>query len=406
MTLFEALRLATESLSSRLIRTLLTVLGIAIAVHSLVVTVSVVQGLNHFVGERLANFGPGVFVVSRFGLITSAREWIERQKRPLLTIDDFEALRRGLTMAKDVGAASLKEGKVKAGKEHLNGATIRGVTPNMVDIKTEPVAAGRYIASHDMDHRSPVCFIGYDIAMGLFNDPRPLGRTLVVDGMELVVVGVAAPMGSFFGDPQDDFVYMPLTTYMKLNGRFNSSLSIYVQSHSPGQVERATDEARLVMRARHHLAYEKPDDFGLLDSGSILGLWTRLTEAIRFVSGVVSVVFLLVGGVVVMNIMLASVTERTREIGIRKSLGARRRDVMLQFLVEAVALTASGGMAGILLAVAVLHLLSRFLPDEVSLSLGAAVVAMVSSSAVGLFFGLYPARRAAMLDPIQALRWE
>ena len=269
----------------------------------------------------------------------------------------------------------------------------------------EEVATGRYITDIDNEHRDMVCMIGADVADKLFANTDPIGKILTVDGQEFQVVGVAKRIGNTLGQSQDNFVYIPIQTWLKIYGH-NTSLHINVQTRGPEWLDRTKEEARALMRARRHLAPNDEDNFGILASDSLMGLWQNLTGTLA--SGMVGLVsiFLVIGGVVIMNVMLASVTERTREIGIRKSLGAKRRDILLQFMVESTVMAMVGGAIGVLIAWILAVIVRSTTPVPMAVPITAVILAIGISSAVGMFFGVYPARKAAKLDPIEALRFE
>ncbi|MFQ5664117.1 MAG: ABC transporter permease [Terriglobia bacterium] len=406
----EPVTIALQTLRAHKLRSFLTLLGVIIAVAALIVVVSFVEGMNAYIAERLANFGAHTFYITRYGLITNAKDFLEaRRRNKKLTLEDYEYLRERLTLAEEVGALDGRRTDVRAGNESLEDVGVRGVTPNMVDIFREEVAAGRYITVGDYQRRALVAFVGTDVTERLFPQVDPLGKRLSIAGLPFEIVGVAKKVGTVFGQSRDNFVNVPLTTYLKIWGPGppdDSGLTVGVKYSSPAVREQAKDQARVLLRVRRHQKYDEKDTFGLIESRSVTDLWNQIFGTLsQAVVGIVSV-FLVVGGIVIMNIMLASVTERTREIGIRKSLGARRRDILLQFLVEASVLAGVGGVSGVLLALALTQAVAATTSLPMRTPLSAIVLAVGVSTAVGLFFGVYPAQKAARYDPVIALRAE
>lgn len=400
--------IALRALQSHKLRSFLTLLGVIIAVTTLIGVVSIIEGMDRYIAERVANFGTNVFYVTRFPIITNAKDFLEASRRnKLISVEDYEYLRDHLTLAEEVGALEFRRKDVRAGNQVIEDGSIRGATPNMINIGTEKVAAGRYLTEADYQRRALVAFVGNDIVERLFPAVDPLGKSVWIDGLPFEVVGVADKVGSVFGQSQDNFVHLPLTTHLKLWGTLGATdLDIGVKCSSPAVMEQTKDQARALMRARRRLKYDEKDNFGIIAPQSLTDLWKQLTGGIAAAAVGLTSVFLVVGGIVIMNIMLASVTERTREIGIRKSLGARRRDILLQFLVESAVLSAVGGLLGVLAALGLTQLVAATTPVPMSTPLGAVVLAVAVSTAVGLFFGIYPARKAARLDPVNALRAE
>jgi len=406
ITLTETLRLALESLRVHKLRSFLTLLGVILAVTTLVAVMSVVAGLNLYVADRVANLGANAYVIDRFGIITSEDQWIKAQKRPLLGQDDLVRLRGTMTLATKIAGEENTTSDIRAGNDLLEDSNILGVSPEYAEIRILNVAAGRALTEADELHRSSVCFLGADVAKKFFSNVDPIGKTIRAGTHSYEVVGVAEAIGSAFGQSQDNFVIIPLGTYLKEWHTQSSSMTLFVQAPNAELIQASEDEARMLLRAWRHLPYSTADNFGILGSDSIMALWKELTGNLAFMATALVSVFLVVGGIVIMNIMLASVTERTREIGIRRSLGARKKHILLQFMTESAVLATTGGMIGIALAYFLVFLVRTLTSFPMATPISAVIVSLVVSSAVGLFFGIYPATRAAKLDPIEALRAE
>jgi putative ABC transport system permease protein len=406
VTAVETMRLALDALRAHKLRSFLTLLGVILAVTTLVVVMSFVAGMNFYVADRIANLGANVFIVDRFGIITSQDAWVKAQKRPLITMEDYERMRDSMKTAKAVAALDDHNIEIRSGNQRLQNTDVMGVSPNYAEVRNINVAQGRFINQTDDDHRAQIVFIGADVRDRLFTNVDPIGKIVRAETHEYQVVGVAERIGSAFGQSQDNFMIIPLHTFEKELHRPRDWVGIFVQAGSAEMMSACEDEARMLMRAWRHLPYDAPDNFAILGSDSIMKLWNDLTGTLAKVAvGLVSV-FLVVGGIVIMNIMLASVTERTREIGIRRSLGARKKHILLQFMMESAALAATGGIIGVLLAYGLVELLGTVTSIPLKMPLGAVAISLCVSTAVGLFFGIYPATRAAKLDPIEALRAE
>lgn len=400
----ETLRLALDALRAHKLRSFLTLLGVIMAVATLLWVMSLVAGLNFYVADKVANLGANVYVVTRFGIITSQDLWIKAQKRPLITIEEFQGLKDGMRTANQVAAVLATVSDVRSGNDLLEDVNIEGVTPNYSEVRSLNVHSGRFLTEADEQHHSPVCFIGTDLVRKFFTNVDPIGRTIRAGSHSYEIVGVSEVIGSAFGQSQDRYIFIPLGTYAKEWGTQRDSLTLFVQAQNAEIMPASEDEARMLLRARRHQPWESQDSFGIIGSDSIIGLWKQLTGNIFAVAVGLTAVFLVVGGIVIMNIMLASVTERTREIGLRRSLGARRKHIILQFVTESAVLAAIGGLMGTALGYLLVAITRVVTPIPAQTPISAVVLALSMSTAVGLFFGIYPATRAAKLDPIEALR--
>ncbi|MGB2677857.1 MAG: ABC transporter permease [Candidatus Acidiferrum sp.] len=406
VTFSETLKLALSALRAHKLRSFLTLLGVILAVTTLVAVMSVIAGLNLYVADRVANLGANVFLVHRFGIITSQDQWIKAQKRPLINYDDYARLRDSMKLASAVAAEEDHFVEVKSGNLTMENVQMFGTTANFAEVRNLNVAQGRFITPADEEHHSEVVFIGPDLAAKFFPNVDPLGKTLRVQTHTYEVIGVAEALGSAFGQSQDNYMIMPLSAWRKGWHTNEDWLTIFVQAPSQELMAASEDEARMFFRAWRHLPYDAPDNFAILGSDSIMQLWHDLTKNIAFVAMALVSIFLVVGGIVIMNIMLASVTERTREIGLRRSLGARKKHILLQFMTESAVLAAAGGIIGIIAAYAIVFFVKNVFSFPMETPIGAVILSLCLSTAVGLFFGIFPAMRAAKLDPIEALRSE
>jgi putative ABC transport system permease protein len=402
----ETLRLALDTLRANKLRSFLTLIGVILAVATLVVVMSVVHGLNRYIAERLANFGSNVFVVNKMGIVTGFVEFIKRQRRPPITYEDFRYLQETMREAEQISAADDALVEVRYGNEALEDVVLFGTTPNFLEVRGWGLESGRFFNETDHHHRTPVCIPGADVVERFFPHTDPVGKVLRVGPQTCEVVGTVKRIGTVLGQSRDNIILMPLGTYMKGWFRPGESLFLLVQARGPERMQAAQDEVRLLLRARRQVAWNDEDNFGIIAPDAITSLWERLTGSLFAIALGLTSVFLVVGGIVIMNIMLASVTERTREIGIRKALGARRRHILTQFLVESAVLSAAGGLLGVVLALGLGRLFSLATELPVATPVYAVIIALTLATSVGLFFGIYPAMRAARLDPVEAMRAE
>ena len=404
---WEAVKGAVHSLRGSKLRSFLTLLGIILATTTLIAVMSVISGMDVYIAQNVSSMGADGYRVQRIVMMGwDPKKYLEMIRRnPNLSQEEYEFLRTRLELTKEIGASTGRGVTVHQGKETMEGVGMQGVSPNMGVIVNMDAEDGHFVSETENFRKMNVAFIGHDLKDKFFPGASAVGQSISLDGLPFEVVGVAKAKGSVFGQSQDNFVMIPIETYFKIWGS-HSGMTFAGTAVDHAHLLQAQEEARVLLRAYRHLGPKQDDTFATLTSDALLDFWNQLTGAIAATAvGVVSV-FLVVGGVVIMNIMLAVVTERTHEIGIRKSVGARRRDILNQFLVESSVLSASGGIIGVLIAWIVAVLVRNLTPVPMSVPVTAVVVGVTLSAVVGLFFGIYPAQRAAKMDPIEALRAE
>jgi putative ABC transport system permease protein len=405
MNFAEAVLIALSSLRANRLRSLLTLLGIVIGVMAVIAVVSIISGLNDYVEERVFNLGPDVLTLSRTSpVISSIDDWMENERRKNLTLVHMDAIRETCSNCRAVGAQVSSRGRIKFGREYVD-SQIQGYTAEMPMILGKELQGGRFVTEYDVDHVRNVCVIGADVAATLFPFIDPIGKTVMIDERPFEVVGVGVKQGSVLGQSQDNWATIPISLHQKIWGS-RRSVSISAKAVDEEHLPLAESEIRLTMRARRHLSYHAKDDFALNTNRNFLQIWANISRAFFAVTIGIASISLIVGGIVVMNIMLVSVTERTREIGIRKAMGARRHDILIQFLVESATLALVGGIIGVLMGSAIALTVSSLSPLPASIKWWAVTLGLSVSTSVGLFFGIYPATKAANLDPIVALRYE
>jgi putative ABC transport system permease protein len=404
----EAIRIALEAIWAAKLRSAFTILGNIVAVTSIIAVVALVRGMDAKVTEAIVSeAGADSFLIERVGVILDDEEEEKaRRTNPLITIEDAESVRSHGRSVAAVMARAQSRGKVSYRERELESVDIQGVSKDYVLFRSYDAERGRLFSATEAERRRAVAVLGWDTADRLFGAESPLGKTVKIQGVHFRVVGVSERRGTVLGAPQDEFAVIPLGAFERLYGKRTFGLALMVKPQSPAMQDRAMEEAAVALRVGRKLRPDQENNFGIFSSGTIIGIWRQATEGIVAVLVGVVGLSLVVGGIVIMNIMLMVVTERTPEIGLRKALGARRRDVTIQILIETVTLSTVGGMVGTALGFAVALLVERLTPVPAAVELWSVALGIAVTILVGLLFGLYPAMRAASLDPIEALRRE
>jgi len=399
---------AADSLRSSKLRSFLTLLGIILATTTLIAVMSIIHGMDLYIANSVSNMGSDGFRIVRIAFLGNfdPKKFLEMQKKnPQLSPTEFDYLKSKVTLSKELGMAAGRGASISLGTQTLSNIGLNGGTANWIILGNTQLAAGRYFTEIEESHHAYVAVLGADVKNNLFGDSDPLGKTIKIDGRPFTVIGFAVAKGSVFGQSQDAFVDIPIGTYFQIYSA-HQGINYAARALDQTVLEQSKDEIRMLLRAHRHLRPGQDDNFSVISSDALVGAWDRLTGAIAGTAVAVVSVFMVVGGVVIMNIMLAAVTERTHEIGIRKSVGARRQDILNQFLVESSMLAGIGGLIGVSLAWMVAVLVRTATPVPMAVPASAILIGVTLSVAVGLFFGIYPAQRASKLDPIEALRVE
>lgn len=401
------LSLSADALRAHKLRAALTVLGLTMGVATLITVMTLVQGANLYVEQKIANLGTNVFRISRMPFaVTDFNVVLKALRNKKIFLDDVDAVAQGCRSCEYVGATASSPVSVRYKDHELQDVTLWGHTPSMSAIDTRALALGRYFTEVEDQHAVHVCLIGETLAKEFFTGLDPIGKTVRVADTEFTVVGVFERIGSVLGQEQDNLVVVPLSVYLRFRGARNS-LTIHVKAAGGAQVfQRAQDEARMVLRARRHITAGREEDFFIGTAESYISLWQSISGAFFAVFVMVSSISAVVGGIVIMNVMLVSVTERTKEIGVRRAVGATQSDILRQFLTESVMQCVAGGIVGVLIGFGCALALRKFTDFPASVQTWVAALGVLLSSIIGLFFGIYPAIKAARLDPVAALRTE
>lgn len=398
--------LAFDALRVNRLRSSLTLLGVIIGVTSVMTIISALEGMAGAIERDLGRLGPATFIIQKIAIVTSEEMFLDKIKRKPIDFESADLIEEGCDLCDKISVRSIQEARVKYGDEELRNVYVFGTTYNYIDIVDFEVAQGRYHSYEDDLYRRPVAFIGETLRETFFEGIDPLGKEIKVGPVKYTVIGVAKKQGSMFGQSRDNFVIVPMSSFSKQFGTPRRGLSIVVKAQSVEVLDQAMDQVRVILRSQRHVPYDEPDDFDMITADTILELLNSLTKIFRMGLVGISSISVVVGGIVVMNIMMVSVTERTREIGIRKSIGAKKKHILTQFLFEALILTLSGGFLGIVLGYVIAKVIVGWLGMEITPSALAIIAGLSISTGTGLIFGIYPALKAARLDPIKALSYE
>jgi len=406
MVVLPILNLAVQALWAHKLRSGLTLLGVIIGVTSVITIVSALEGMQDAIEAEFDSLGPTTFFVQRHGIIMSHQDWLEQMKRKRLEENLVPLLDESCDLCEVISPGVWTMSEVKFGDRSVRNVPVIGTTFNRVDIVDVEVQEGRWHSREDDLYKRRVAFLGHVLYDELFNGQDPVGKDIRIGGRKYQVIGLAKASGSLFGDDNDKQVYIPFSAHRQDFDSERDGIHLAIKARSLARLDDAMDQTRMILRAARHVPFDKPDDFAILTADSILDTLNNATRLFRMGLLGVSMISIVVGGIVVMNIMMVSVTERTREIGIRKAVGAKQTYILLQFLFEALLTTVSGGIIGIVLGFFIARALVGMINMDISPSALAVILGLGISTSVGLIFGLYPAMKAARLDPIKALSYE
>ncbi len=401
--LFESIRVSLHELQNNKMRTFLTTLGIIIGVMTVIIIVSIIAGLQAKVQDVFSSIGSNVIYIERRGWVSTGMRDFRKQMRNYVDLNDYKKIKSMLQSGDMIGLSITNMFNIKYKNEKMDLIRISGITANGLIINNYKIDIGVPLSEDDIKYRKNVCLIGQDIKETLFKYENPIGKWITIDGKKYIVQGVLAKKGSIFGQSMDEYILIPYTVMLKYYPDRKKRISIQITSQNP---EETIEEARWIMRINHRLKTDDPDNFAINTQNALMDKWKSLTLAIYFVMIAVGTLSLFVGGIGIMNIMLVSVSERTREIGIRKSIGAKNKEILLQFLFEAMVVSVTGGIIGILLGFIIAFLISKFSNLPFAIQTWSVILGFLFSVSVGLFFGIFPARKAAKLDPVECLRYE
>ena len=404
MTTAELFRVSSSALTRHKMRAFLTLLGVIIGVATVVAVVSVISGLNSYVKDKVIGLNPDIVIFTKYGVITSREEWLIARKRRPVTMDDMRVVQRECRLCEQVGARGDRTRPVKYEDRKLSDVEVQGHTPNMGEAMKFDISSGRYFTQTEYDHADAVAVIGWDVQDQLFGTQDPVGRIFKIDGYPVKVIGTLAKQGNVLGQSQDNVVYLPLTLFKKHIAP-TDDIGIFIKPVGGVEgVTAATDEVRAILRALRKTKFDKDDPFGLVTAEILQQLWGKISQGAFLLMILISGISLVVGAIVIANIMFVSVVERTKEIGVRRALGARRRDIRWQFLLEAALLAAVGGAVGVLIGSGIALLVNQVFPAQVKFSF--ILIGIGVATFTGLLAGWIPSSQASQLPPVEALRYE